>query len=382
MRHALSHARVLTDTGWRDDLTLLVEGEHIAALLAPDAPQLADAEIHELDGLALVPGFIDTQVNGGGGVLLNDAPSVDGIRRIAEAHRRFGTSGLLPTLISDEDAVIRQAIDAVDAAIAAGVPGVLGIHIEGPFLAAARKGVHDEGRLRQPNAESLKLLTSLRRGVTIVTLAPERVSGQFIRQLNAAGVRVCIGHTAATYAQVRAALAAGASGFTHLFNAMSPLTSREPGAVGAALEDAKSWCGLIVDGHHLHPASVRVALAAKPRDKLLLVTDAMPPTGTDAKQFELQGRTIKVRDGRCETVDGVLAGSVLNMAQAVVNCVQQVGLEQAQAIRMASTCPADFLGLSNTHGRIRRGCRADLAVLDHDGQVHQTWIGGQCFPVP
>lgn len=376
MTLALVNGRVLTVNGLQSGFTVLLEGERIAGLALPSDPRVRAAEKHDLRGRTLLPGFIDCQVNGGGGVLFNDAPSVDGIRTIATAHRRFGTTGFLPTLISDDVASMRAAIAAVDAAIAAGVPGVLGIHIEGPYLAPARKGVHDPTQFRVPSANELTLLASRNAGVTVLTVAPERLPADNLRTLIDAGVIVCAGHTAGDYAAIRGALDAGLRGFTHLFNAMSPLTSREPGAVGAALEDGRSWCGLIVDGHHVHPATLRVAIAAKAPGKMFLVTDAMPPVGADDPSFTLNGETITAKDGICRTADGVLAGSALDMATALRNCVQQLHLPLDEAARMASTYPADFLGLTHSHGRIAAGYRADFALIDDTMHVCETWIGG------
>ncbi|HET6805147.1 MAG TPA: N-acetylglucosamine-6-phosphate deacetylase [Frateuria sp.] len=374
---ALVHGRVLTDEGLRDDVAVLVRDGHVAALAAADDPRLAQAGRHDLAGALLLPGFIDVQVNGGGGLLFNDAPTVETLRGIATAHRRFGTTGLLPTLITDTAAKMRAALDAVDAAIAQGVPGILGIHLEGPFLAPARKGIHDASLFRTPDADDLLALTAQRRGVVMLTLAPERVEAAVIARLADAGVRVVAGHTAADYAATRAALDAGVCGFTHLFNAMTPLTSREPGVVGAALDDPASWCGLIVDGHHVHPASLRIAINAKPPGKCVLVTDAMPPVGSGRPDYTLNGQTIVARDGVCMNDAGVLAGSALDMASAVRNTVNLLGLPLAEASRMASAYPAEWLGLEQTHGRIAPGQRADFAVLDDTLHVRETWIGGE-----
>lgn len=376
MTFALTNSRVLTPGGWRNDLAVLFDGERIADLLPLSDPRVRAAQQHDLDGQLLLPGFIDVQVNGGGGVLFNDAPAVETIRRIGAAHRRFGTTGFLPTLVSDSVDVMRAALAAVEQALAEGVPGVLGIHLEGPYLAPARKGVHDPKFFHVPGNEELALLCAPHRGVRLLTLAPERVSLASIGALAAAGVIVCAGHTAADYAMTHAALAAGVRGFTHLFNAMTPFGSREPGVVGAALEDADSWCGLIVDGHHVHPASLRVAIAAKARGKMLLVTDAMPPVGSDHPDFVLNGETITAKDGICQTAQGVLAGSALDMAVAVRNAVQLLGVPLDEAARMASTYPADFLGLGASHGRIAAGYLADLVLLDDEYRVLQSWIGG------
>jgi N-acetylglucosamine-6-phosphate deacetylase len=376
MTTALTHARVLAADGWHDDLAVLLEGERIVDLLPPADPRVRDAHQHDLHGAMLVPGFIDVQVNGGGGVLFNEAPTVETLRRIGAAHRRFGTTGFLPTLISDRVEVMRAALAAVEQALAEGMPGVLGIHLEGPYLAPARKGVHDPKYFHAPGSDELALLCAPHRGVRLLTLAPDQVPLASIGALAGAGLIVCAGHTAADYETIRAALAAGVRGFTHLFNAMTPFGSREPGVVGAALEDADSWCGIIADGHHVHPASLRVAIAAKPRGKMLLVTDAMPPVGADRPDYVLNGETIVVRDGICQTAQGVLAGSALDMASAVRNAMQLLDLPLEEAVRMASTYPAEFLGLGESHGRIAPGYRADLVVLDDEYHVQQSWIGG------
>jgi len=373
---ALVNGRVLTDHGPRDGLVVLVRGECIEAIAHTDDPRVAGAQQHDLKGRLLLPGFIDVQVNGGGGVLFNAEPTVEALATIGAAHRQYGTTGFLPTLITDTADVMRKALDAVDAAIEQGVPGVLGIHLEGPFLATARKGIHDASLFRLPNAEDMAAITRNRRGVVMLTLAVEEVPLDTIRQLSEAGVLVVAGHTAATYANTRAALDAGICGFTHLYNAMTPLGSREPGVVGAALDDPHSWCGLIVDGHHVHPVALRVAIAAKAKGKSVLVTDAMPPVGSANPEYVLNGQTIIARDGICQSDAGVLAGSALDMATGVRNLVEMVGLPLAEASRMASAYPAAWLGLDRTHGRLVAGQRADFAVLDDALTVRETWISG------
>ena len=375
MTAALINARVLAAQGWRDDVAVIVEGKRIRELAAArDIP--VGTRTHDLSGRMLLPGFIDCQVNGGGGILFNDVVTVEGIRAIGAAHRRFGTTGFLPTLISDTIDTMRTAIAAADAAIAEAVPGVLGIHLEGPFISRERKGVHEEKYLHAPDADELRVAESLRRGKTLLTVAPECVAPDAIRSLIAAGVIVAAGHTNADYATVRAALDAGVRGFTHLFNAMSPLTSRAPGVVGAALDDPDSWCGVIVDGHHVHAASLRIALDAKPRGKIILVTDAMPPVGSDDPSFRINGEIATARGGLLTVPDGTLAGSVLDMAQAVRNTFVWLDVPLDEAVRMASTYPAEFIGLGATHGRIAPGYVADLVALDDQLQVVATWIGG------
>jgi N-acetylglucosamine-6-phosphate deacetylase len=373
---ALVNARVLTDHGPQDGLAVLVRGDRIEAIVRADDARVTAAQRHDLTGRLLLPGFIDVQVNGGGGVLFNAEPTVDALATMGAAHRKFGTTGFLPTLITDTADVMRKALDAVDTAIEQGVPGVLGIHLEGPFLATARKGIHDASLFRLPDADDIAAITRNRRGVVMLTLAVEEVPLDTIRQLSEAGVLVVAGHTAASYDATRAALDAGVCGFTHLYNAMTPLGSREPGVVGAALDDPYSWCGLIVDGHHVHPAALRVAIAAKARGKSVLVTDAMPPVGADNPEYILNGQTIIARDGICQSNAGVLAGSALDMATGVRNLVNMVGLPLAEASRMASAYPAAWLGLDRTHGRLVAGQRADFAVMDEGLVVSETWIGG------
>lgn len=373
---ALVNGRVLLDEGFVSDIAVLVENGRIAGVVAESDGRARAARIHDLHGASLVPGFIDTQVNGGGGVLFNDVPTVEGIRCIAQAHRRFGTTGMLPTLISDDVEVMQRAIAAVEEAIEQGVPGILGIHLEGPYLASARKGVHDAAKFRLPDSREVELASSLRGGRTLLTVAPEWISAQTLHTLIERGVIVAAGHTAASYDETRAALSGGLRGFTHLYNAMTPLSGREPGVVGAALDDRESWCGVIVDGHHVHPAALRIALAAKPRGKVFLVTDAMPPVGSDSPTFRISGTTATVKDGLLVTPAGTLAGSVLDMAQAVRNSVAWLGLPLAEAVRMASTYPADFIGLGATHGRIEAGCVADFVALDEEMRVRATWVAG------
>jgi N-acetylglucosamine-6-phosphate deacetylase len=357
---------------------VLIEGGEIIALTPRrDLPGAVPVR-HLPDGAWLAPGFIDAQVNGGGDVLFNDNPTPEGIAAIAAAHRRFGTTALLPTLIT-ASAEMRAARAAVDAALGS-VPGVLGIHFEGPFLAPERAGVHDPGKMRQPEPGDINLLTSRPgRGVTLVTLAPERVPSGFIGKLAGAGTRVALGHSMATYAETRAALAEGLTGFTHLFNAMRPLASREPGPIAAALETPSAFYGLIVDGEHVAPAMLRLALRGA--GQAMLVTDAMPPVGGSRSEFMLCGKQIVARDGRCLTIDGTLAGAVLDMASAVRNSVRLLDMRLEEALRLASAVPAAFLGVADRLGHLAPGYRADLVALDPvEIRVLATWVAGAESP--
>ena len=373
---ALVNGRVLTERGFVSGRAVLIAGACIVDIVEDGTPKLRAGERHDLDGRYLVPGFIDAQVNGGGGALFNDDPSVATLRRIGTAHRAFGTTGFLPTLISEAPEVMRAAIEAVRQAIQSGEPGVLGIHLEGPLLSPARRGIHDPAKFREPDEALIELVSSLGVGRTVMTVAPECVPPAVIRELVSRGVIVCAGHTAANYATAHAAFDAGVRGVTHLFNAMPPLQNREPGVVGAALEDDRVWCGLIVDGHHVHPATMRVALAAKPAGKVFLVTDAMPPVGSSQTAFQLGRETIRCENGKCVNEAGVLAGSSLDMASAVRNTVAMIGVPLDEAVRMASTYPAEFLGLETERGRIAPGCRADFVVVNDDSSVSEVWCNG------
>ncbi|HEX5238517.1 MAG TPA: N-acetylglucosamine-6-phosphate deacetylase [Sphingomicrobium sp.] len=370
----LCPSRLLTPDGFETDRCVLIDADRISDIVAAaDCPSGVSPEV--LDG-DLVPGFIDLQVNGGGGVLFNDEPTAEGIAAIGRAHRAFGTTRFLPTLISDGLDVTDRGMRAVEDAIGECVPGVLGIHIEGPFINREKRGIHDAGKIRQIDEAAVELLTSLKRGVTLVTLAPELAPPAIIRTLMERGVVVAAGHTAASYERMSAALSEGVSGFTHLFNAMTQLSSRAPGVVGAALESASAWCGIIADGFHVHPAALRVALKAKGAGKLVLVTDAMPSVGSDLTSFMLGDRLIHVEDGRCVAGDGTLAGSNLDMASAVRNAAGMLPVDQVTAIKMASGNPARAIGIEKDTGSITAGLRADLALLNSDGDVLRTWIGG------
>jgi N-acetylglucosamine-6-phosphate deacetylase len=372
-RYAVAAAAIFDGAVTRENCAVIVEDGRIAALVRRrDVP--VGIPLQELpDGAWLAPGFIDVQVNGGGDVLFNNDPTPQGIAAIAAAHRRFGTTGLLPTLITDSDETMRAARAAVDAAMQT-QPGVLGIHFEGPFLSTEKSGVHDPQLMRPPNASHRDLFAGSS-SVTLMTLAPECVPDGFIRSLVGAGVRVSLGHSMATYEQTCSAIADGLTGFTHLFNAMRPLQSREPGPIAAALESPGCWYGLIVDGVHVAPAMLRMAL--KGAGTPMLVTDAMPNVGGVKKDFTLHGREIIVDGERCTTKDGTLAGSGIDMATAVRNCVKLLSVPLADALRFASRAPADFLGLGNRFGRIAPGYRADMVALDPtDIRVLGTWLSG------
>nr|WP_255775244.1 N-acetylglucosamine-6-phosphate deacetylase [Microbulbifer sediminum] len=352
------------------DLTLQIDGEGRISGLGGSVP----GGTQRLEGL-LAPGLVDVQVNGGGGVLFNNEPTVASLAKMSSAHARYGTTGFMPTLITDEIEVMQLAADAVSEALREGVPGVLGVHFEGPHLSAPKKGTHEERFIRPLTDGELAIYARDDLGIKMVTLAPENVAPEDIRKLVDLGVKVCLGHSNADGATAAAALEAGATGFTHLYNAMSPLHSREPGMVGTALISDQAWCGLIADGHHVSPEAMTLALKAKPRGKVMLVTDAMSLVGSEETSFPLFDRTV-VREGdRLTSSTGELAGSHLDMISAVRNIRDWCGVELTEALRMASLYPSQFLGFPG--GRLKAGARADLILLDGDVRVKKTWIAGK-----
>ncbi|MCC9622809.1 N-acetylglucosamine-6-phosphate deacetylase [Thalassospira sp. MA62] len=372
---AIANTRIFDGETFHDGNAVLVHNGFIQEIVAQkDVP--SGLTVVDGGGRILAPGLVDIQVNGGAGLLFNDVPTVAGIRTIMSGHRQYGTTAMLPTLITDHREKMITAISAVEAACAEDVPGIIGIHLEGPYLNVERKGVHSADIIRPMEDDAIALLTSLAGGKTIVTLAPENVAPGTIRALSDAGILVCAGHTAGSFDDMQHAIGEGLQGFTHLFNAMSPLTHRAPGVAGAAIADEDTWCGLILDGYHVHPAAAKIAIRAKARGKIMLVTDAMPTVGAAEKKFTLAGEDIFAKDGRCALADGTLAGSDLDMMSAVRNCVDMIGLELADALRMASLYPATFLGLDHIIGRIAPGHQADMILFDDQYRVSHSWIKG------
>jgi N-acetylglucosamine-6-phosphate deacetylase len=370
----LSGARIFDGESFRDDHAVVVEGERIAAIVPySERPRGA---VRDLGGGLLAPGYIDVQVNGGGGVLFNEDPTPEGIARIAAAHRNHGTVGLLPTLVTDAPQVMAAAIAATREARHR-TPATLGIHLEGPFLDPRRKGAHELRYIRDIEPGDFETIADADCGAVMVTIAPNRVGTESIAELARRGVLVSLGHSEASYEEARAAVEAGARAFTHLFNAMSAPVGREPGMVGAALDLDEAFVGIIADGHHVHEANLRIALAAKRRDRFMLITDAMPPAAGGPDHFDLQGRRVTCADGCLRLDDGTLAGSVLTMDEAVRYVVNVVGLDLGDALAMASRIPATFLRREKELGSIAPGHLASLVHLDDDLRVLETWIEGR-----
>lgn len=329
-----------------------------------------------IDGL-LCSGFIDLQVNGGGGALLNTHRDVDGIEAIFAAHHNYGTTAMLPTLITDTVAVMASAADAIAKAIAQKSAGIIGVHFEGPHLSVAKKGAHSEAFIRPISDAEWSVLARKDLGKIKVTVAPENISCDDIKRMVELGIIVFLGHSNADFKTAQAALDAGATGFTHLYNAMSPMTSREPGIVGAALLNDKATCGLIVDGLHVDYDACRLALKTKPKGSVVLVTDAMSVVGTDIERFAFFDREIIRTGNQLNSTTGELAGSALDMIQAVANTVKYVGVSLEEALRMASLYPAQCLGIEKEYGQLIAGARADIIAIDDNWQVIQSWIGGE-----
>ncbi len=379
MTYGLVGARIFDGERVINDHAVIVDDDLIAGVV-PLAGLAGDMPLKRYDGGILAPGFIDAQINGAGGVLFNEAPTRDTLVTMMRAQGRFGTTAMLPTFITDRPEIRAQAVSAVREAIAAGMPGIVGIHLEGPFLSPQRKGAHALDLIADMTSEDVEILTATGLPTVLLTLAPECVDPALIARLVAGGVIVSLGHTEATFDQAMAAVAAGARGVTHLFNAMSQLGHREPGMVGAALAAPDLHAGIIADGIHVHPTALRLALAAKRGPgRLFLVTDAMPPSAGGGDSFALNGRTA-VRSGQALVLaDGTLAGSDLTMDKAVRFAVRELGVDLSEALRMASLYPAEFLGLSDTRGRLKQGYRADIVHLDNTLEVTDVLIGGRPF---
>lgn len=373
---ALTNADIYTGDDVLFDHALVIEKEMIKALV-PIGELPAKADLVDLGGACVAPGLVDLQVNGGGDTLLNHDPSLEAIERIARAHRALGTTNLMPALITTDDEQVEQAISSAKAAIAAGESGLIGLHLEGPFLNPKKAGVHDASLMRRLTLDDAKRLVDLRGDLRILlTLAPEMADEDALELLASSGFTLSAGHTAATFHEASLGAALGIRMTTHLFNAMSAMESREPGMVGAALAEDRISCGVIADGHHVHFASLRAAWHAKPRGTMFLVTDAMPPVGGNKNSFTIGKHEITVSDGKALTADGVLGGSVLDMATAVRNAVQKVGVPRDEALRMASTYPAQIVGLGDSLGRIAPGYVANLIVFDREIHIRGVVFQG------
>lgn len=356
---------------------LIVKGDKVSAILElQEVPETAI--LVQLAGGTIAPGFVDLQVNGGGGVMFNGCPNVDGLRTIAKAHARLGATSILPTLITDRPETTLAAIAAVEAAVAAGTDGVVGLHLEGPHLSQIRKGAHDPGLIRPMTEDDLVHLCAAAQRLPVlkITLAPESVTPDQMRRLAQAGAVLSLGHTDASYDTCVEAAGAGVTCVTHLFNAMRELGNREPGVVGAALRSGSLSAGLIGDLIHVHPETMRLALAAKQGPgRIFLVSDAMATAGSDIQSFTLNGRVISRQDQRLTLEDGTLAGADLDLATAVRN-LSSLGVPMTQSLSMATSVPAGVIGRGHDLGHLRPGDAADFVHLDAGIQLSGVWRSG------
>jgi N-acetylglucosamine-6-phosphate deacetylase len=377
-RFALPAARIFDGDDWHEDAALVFAHGVVEDIMPHDMlPE--DVDVVGDEPAILAPGFIDLQVNGGGGVMLNDHPDLASIRTICAAHAPFGTTALLPTLITDTPEITAAAVAAGKAAAKEKIAGFLGLHLEGPHLSLARKGAHDPKLIRAMSDADLSALVAAKTElpVLLTTVAPESVTAHQVEALARAGVVVSLGHTDTSYATARAYAQAGASMVTHLFNAMSQIGNREPGLAGAAVDTGMLAAGLIADGIHVDPATIGIALRAKQGPaRIFLVTDAMATIGTDMASFTLNGRTIYRKDGSLRLADGTLAGADLDMISAVRFMHEVIGLELGEALRMASTGPAEAIGQSHRIGRLAKGYAADMVSLSRDLSIGGVWIDG------
>jgi N-acetylglucosamine-6-phosphate deacetylase len=374
--YAITGANVFTGERTFKNYAVICKDDKILSI-TPENLLDNDIKRVELNGGTLCAGFIDIQVNGGGGVLLNNAPTVESLKKMVTGHRQFGTTGMMPTMISDTSDVVKQGVKAAQAAIEDGVSEVLGIHIEGPFFNPARRGAHLEEHIREINDDDLTWPSLLPDGKFIYTIAPEMTTSQRITQILQTGAKICVGHTGANYDEVKIALDLGVDGFTHLHNAMTPMQGRAPGVVGAALESQEAWVGVIVDGHHVHSATLKTSIAAKPKGKVVLVTDAMATVGSDEKSFRIYDETIFEKDGKLVNAEGNLAGAAISMIEAVENATKLLDLPLEEAIRMASLYPAQYLGLGDSLGLLKSGYKANMVHFSDNFDVTSTWVAGQ-----
>lgn len=361
----------ITKTG----VGLRIEGGLIGAIGPVSAIRhQGDAEVN-LPGKTLAPGLVDLQVNGGGGCLLNDDPTTGGVRTIVQTHLQAGSTTILPTLISCDHKTMVRARAAVEGALLEELPGLAGLHLEGPFLDEEKRGAHAASALRAPNEEDLELLCQKTKGTVLLTLAATYATSELCARLSASGVTLSLGHSAADAQISIDAFDRGVRLVTHLYNAMSPLAHRSPGLVGAALADKRVTVGLIADGHHVHPTALAAAWQAKGPDRFLCVSDAIDVAGTTQQESQLAGQTVRVEGGRCVNQEGRLAGSAIVLSDSLAVLVNQVGLSLPEALTACAGTPARVLGLDD-RGDLRAGLRADLIALDLDLKVHEVWVAG------
>ena len=375
MKQALLGSQIFCGERFYDDHALLVEGKSIVDIVDKNNTPDNFNKI-ELDQGILAPGFIDLQVNGGGGVLFNNSPNKESLNTIIKAHQFFGTTSVMPTVISDSLEVLEQCIKTVTEEIKNN-SSLLGIHIEGPFFNTKYRGVHQKQYISTINSDYLNLFESLRGFPVMLTLAPECISSQQLKHLTSLGIKTLAGHTDASYDELDDAIKNGLDGFTHLFNAMGQISAREPGVVGSALHFENTFASIIVDLHHVHPSLIQLAYQLKPKGKLFFISDSMATINHGKPSFELYDEVVNESDGRLVNSEGKLAGSSITQIDAVKNVYQKCNIPLNQALAMASRYPAEYLGIENHLGSLKPGYRADLVHFDSNFKVHNVWVSGK-----
>ncbi|MEZ8283503.1 N-acetylglucosamine-6-phosphate deacetylase [Vibrio splendidus] len=373
--YALSNCKIYTGSDVLSDHAVVIENELIKKV-CPISELPEGIEVLDLNGANLSPGFIDLQLNGCGGVMLNDEITADTMQIMHKANLKSGCTSFLPTLITSSDEDMREVIAAAREYHNQYQNQSLGLHLEGPYLNVAKKGIHSVDHIRKSDNEMIELICKNNDLVAKVTLAPELNDPEHIEHLRKAGVVVSIGHTNATYAEARQGFESGITFATHLFNAMTPMVGREPGVVGAIYDTPDVYAGIIADGFHVDYANIRIAHKIK-GEKLVLVTDATAPAGADMEYFIFVGKKVYYRDGKCVDENGTLGGSALTMIEAVQNTVEHAGIALDEALRMATLYPATAIGVESKLGRIKKGMVANLAVFDRDFNVKATVVNGQ-----
>ena len=375
MKQALLGSQIFCGERFYDDHALLVDGKSIVDIVDKNNTPDNFNKI-ELDQGILAPGFIDLQVNGGGGVLFNNSPNKESLNTIIKAHQFFGTTSVMPTVISDSLEVLEQCIKTVTEEIKNN-SSLLGIHIEGPFFNTKYRGVHQKQYISTINSDYLNLFESLKGFPVMLTLAPECISSQQLKHLTSLGIKTLAGHSDATYDELDDAIKNGLDGFTHLFNAMGQISAREPGVVGSALHFENTFASIIVDLHHVHPSLIQLAYQLKPTGKLFFISDSMATINHGKPSFELYDEVVNESDGRLVNSEGKLAGSSITQIDAVKNAYQKCNIPLNQALAMASRYPAEYLGIANHLGFLKPGYRADLVHFDSNFKVHNAWVSGK-----
>ena len=375
MKQAITGSKLFNGIDFIEHKVLLIDDQHIAGIVNENSIP-TDFLIKKLDGGILSPGFIDLQVNGGGGKLFNNSPDKESLNTIISAHQYFGTTSIMPTVISDSLNILQKCTDTISNEIDNN-HSLLGIHIEGPFFNVKYRGVHQKQYINTINASYLNLFETLDKFPVMLTLAPECISIKQLKHLNSLGFKILAGHTDANYDQLEEAVKYGLDGFTHLFNAMGQISAREPGVVGSAFDFDETSASIIVDLHHVHPSLINLSFKQKPKGKLFFVSDSMATINHGEPSFELYDEVVSESNGRIINSEGKLAGSSITQIDAIKNAYQKCSIPLESAISMATLYPAEYIGVSDYIGQLKKGYRADLAHFDSNFHVQNVWLAGK-----